>query len=434
MDKVDDILVQKDNENNANYLCCDLKSFYASVECAERNLDPFTTNLVVADPDRSKGTLCLAITPAMKALGVKNRCRIYEIPPNIDYIVAPPRMQLYIDYSARIYEIYLKYFSKDDIHVYSIDESFVDCTPYKELYGMTAKEIGIRLINDIYETTGITATLGVGSNLYLAKVALDISAKHAKDHIGILTEETFRQKLWHHKEMTDFWRIGPGIEKRLKSFGITDMADITQMNEDQLYKMFGVDAELIIDHAWGIETTTMQDIKQYKPKDSSLSSTQVLLRDYEYEEAKLIVKEMLELLCLDLVDKNLITDSVSLYVGYSHSTEFPVQGSKGSISLMTPTSSPISIRPQLVELYERIVYPNVPIRHIGISFNRLIDETIQQYDLFTAPEQLEKERDVQKAMIEIKSRFGKNAVLKGMNLLDAGTTRERNVQIGGHKA
>ena len=434
MDKVDDILVQKDNENEANYLCCDLKSFYASVECAERNLDPFTTNLVVADPDRSKGTLCLAITPAMKALGVKNRCRIYEIPLNIDYIVAPPRMQLYIDYSARIYEIYLKYFSKDDIHVYSIDESFVDCTPYKELYGMTAKEIGIRLINDIYETTGITATLGVGSNLYLAKVALDITAKHAKDHIGILTEETFQQKLWHHKEMTDFWRIGPGIEKRLKSFGITDMADITQMNEDQLYKMFGVDAELIIDHAWGIETTTMQDIKQYKPKDSSLSSTQVLLRDYEYEEAKLIVKEMLELLCLDLVDKNLITDSVSLYVGYSHSTEFPVQGSKGSISLMTPTSSPISIRPQLVELYERIVYPNVPIRHIGISFNRLIDETIQQYDLFTDPEQLEKERDVQKAMIEIKSRFGKNAVLKGMNLLDAGTTRERNVQIGGHKA
>ena len=434
MNKVDDILVQKDNENEANYLCCDLKSFYASVECAERNLDPFTTNLVVADPDRSKGTLCLAITPAMKALGVKNRCRIYEIPPNIDYIVAPPRMQLYIDYSARIYEIYLKYFSKDDIHVYSIDESFVDCTPYKELYGMTAKEIGIRLINDIYETTGITATLVVGSNLYLAKVALDITAKHAKDHVGILTEETFRQKLWHHKEMTDFWRIGPGIEKRLKSFGITDMADITQMNEDQLYKMFGVDAELIIDHAWGIETTTMQDIKQYKPKDSSLSSTQVLLRDYEYEEAKLIVKEMLELLCLDLVDKNLITDSVSLYVGYSHSTEFPVQGSKGSISLMTPTSSPISIRPQLVELYERIVYPNVPIRHIGISFNKLIDETIQQYDLFTAPEQLEKERDVQKAMIEIKSRFGKNAVLKGMNLLDAGTTRERNVQIGGHKA
>ena len=434
MDKVDDILVQKDNENNANYLCCDLKSFYASVECAERNLDPFTTNLVVADPDRSKGTLCLAITPAMKALGVKNRCRIYEIPPNIDYIVAPPRMQLYIDYSARIYEIYLKYFSKDDIHVYSIDESFVDCTPYKELYGMTAKEMGVRLINDIYETTGITATLGVGSNLYLAKVALDITAKHAKEHVGILTEETFRQKLWHHKEMTDFWRIGPGIEKRLKSFGITDMADITQMNEDQLYKMFGVDAELIIDHAWGIETTTMQDIKQYKPKDSSLSSTQVLLRDYEYEEAKLIVKEMLELLCLDLVDKNLITDSVSLYVGYSHSTEFPVQGSKGSISLMTPTSSPISIRPQLVELYEGIVYPNVPIRHIGISFNKLIDETIQQYDLFTAPEQLEKERDVQKAMIEIKSRFGKNAVLKGMNLLDAGTTRERNVQIGGHKA
>ena len=237
MDKVDDILVQKEFEDKANFICCDLKSFYASVECAERNLDPFTTNLVVADPDRSKGTLCLAITPAMKALGVKNRCRIYEIPPNIDYIVAPPRMQLYIDYSARIYEIYLKYFSKDDIHVYSIDESFVDCTPYKDLYGMTAKEMGIRLINDIYETTGITATLGVGSNLYLAKVALDITAKHAKDHVGILTEETFRQKLWHHKGLTDFWRIGPGIEKRLKSFGITDMADITQMNEDQLYKI-----------------------------------------------------------------------------------------------------------------------------------------------------------------------------------------------------
>lgn len=418
-------------EQDANYFVADLKSFYASVECIERGLDPFKTNLVVADPDRSQGTICLAITPAMKALGVKNRCRVYDIPPNIDYITAPPRMQLYIDYSAEIYGIYLKYFSKEDIHVYSIDESFVDCEPYKELYHMSAKEMGIQLINDIYKTTGITATLGVGSNLYLAKVALDITAKHSADHVGLLTEDLFQKQLWNHKKITDFWRIGHGTEKKLQSMGILDMQGITQMNEDTLYKIFGIDAELLIDHAWGRETTTMKDIKKYKPKETSLSSSQVLLRDYSFTEAELIVKEMLELLCLDLVEKGLITDSISLYIGYSHRYEIP--GTKGSISLMTPSSSPLSIRPQVVSLYQRITYRNVPIRNICISFNRLQDEVFQQYDLFTSPKEQEKERNVQRAMIDIKNRFGKNAVLKGMNLEAAGTTIQRNQQIGGHK-
>ena len=423
----EEFLVPNENLDAANYIVVDLKSFYASVECVERGLDPFTTNLVVADPDREKGTICLAITPAMKALGIKNRCRVYEIPPNVDYIMATPRMQLYIEYSANIYEIYLKYFSKDDIHVYSIDESFVDCTNYKNLYHMTAKEMGIRLINDIYETTGITATLGVGSNLYLAKIALDITAKHAKDHVGVLTEESYQKLLWHHKPMTDFWRIGPGTEKRLRNHGIYDMKDITIANEDSLYKMFGIDAELIIDHAWGKETTTMQDIKNYKPKGTSLSSGQVLLRDYEYEEAKLIVKEMLDLLCFDLVDKDLITDSISLYVGYSHLWEIP--GSGGTISLMSPTSSAIVMRPQVISLYEKIVYRNIPIRRVCINFNRVMDEAYRQYDLFTDPEELEKERKIQKAMVEIKDRFGKNSILKGMNLEKAGTTMERNMII-----
>ena len=426
---------RESNEPKNEYMVIDLKAFYASVECVERGLDPFTTKLVVADPERERGTICLAISPAMKALGVKNRCRVFQIPEGIDYIMAPPRMQLYIDYSAEIYGIYLKYIAKEDIHVYSIDEAFFDVSNYREYYQMSAKEIGKMIIDEVFRATGITAVCGIGSNMYLAKVALDITAKHSKDHIGILNEESYRQTLWEHRPLTDFWRVGHGTAESLKRYGIMCMGDLARFsehNEDLLYKLFGVDAELLIDHAFGRETTRMEDIKNYKPKDSSLSSGQVLHRDYTYEEAKLIVKEMLELLCLDLVDKGVITDSVTLYVGYSHNVTYP--SAKGTVSFSTATSSEIAMRKDVIALYERIVHPCMPIRRINICCNRLMDEAYQQYDLFLDPVELKKERDIQTAMIEIKERFGKNSVLKGMNLLEAGTTIERNEQIGGHKS
>jgi len=423
------------NEPKNEYMVIDLKSFYASVECVERGLDPFTTNLVVADPDREKGTLCLAITPAMKALGVKNRCRVYEIPKEIDYIMAPPRMQLYIDYSAEIYGIYLKYIAKEDIHVYSIDEAFLDVSNYRDYYNMNSKEIGMMIIDEVFNETGVTATCGIGTNMYLAKIALDITAKHSKDHIGILNEESFCKTLWDHRPLTDFWRIGPGTAERLKRYGVMSMGDLAKLSkcdEDLLYRVFGVDAELLIDHAYGKEPVSMKDIKTYKPKNTSLSCGQVLLRDYQYEEAKLIVKEMLELLCLDLVDKGLITDSVTLYVGYSHTVLYP--SAKGTVSFSTATSSAVEMRKDIVRLYEKIVQKDIPIRRINLCCNRVMDQLYEQYDLFLDPMELKKERDIQKAMIEIKDRFGKNAVLKGMNLLDAGTTIIRNEQIGGHKS
>lgn len=274
-------------QKDRTYVCIDLKSFYASVECRERGLDPMTTNLVVADPERSDKTICLAVSPAMKKLGVPGRCRVFEIPKGIEYIMAPPRMQLYIDYSAEIYAIYLKYISKEDIHVYSIDEVFMDVTDYLAMYQMSAKELSVRIMEDILEHTGITATAGIGTNLYLAKVALDITAKHVEDHIGILDEESYCKTLWNHKPLTDFWRIGKGIANRLEQSGIRRMGEIAHADEDMLYRMFGVDAELLIDHAWGRESTTMQDIKSYRPKTNSLSSGQVLECDYTFEKGKL---------------------------------------------------------------------------------------------------------------------------------------------------
>ncbi len=422
-------------EPKKEYMAIDLKSFYASVECVERGLDPLTTNLVVADPDRQRGTICLAITPSMKALGIKNRCRVFEIPDGISYIMAPPRMQLYIDYSAEIYGIYLKYISKDDIHVYSIDEAFFDVSDYREYYQMSAKEIGLMIINEVLHKTGITAACGIGTNLYLAKVALDITAKKSKDHIGILDEESFCKTLWDHRPLTDFWRIGHGTAERLKRYGILCMGDLAELsvhNEDLLYKEFGVDAELLIDHAFGRESVTMQDIKNYKSKDNSISSGQVLPRDYEYEEAKLIVKEMTELLSLDLVEKGLITESVTLYVGYSHSVNYP--SARGTAALPIATSSSLIMREEIIKLYERIVPTHIPIRRINICCNKVSNQEYQQYDLFLDPVKLKKEKDIQKAMLEIKNRFGKNAILKGMNLEQSATTIERNGQIGGHKS
>lgn len=281
---------------NKTYVCIDLKSFYASVECRERGLDPLTTNLVVADPERTEKTICLAVSPSMRAMGIPGRCRVFQIPPNIEYVMAPPRMQTYIDYSADIYAIYLKYIAKEDIHVYSIDEVFMDVTDYLPMYQMTAKELSVKIMQDIYESTGITATCGIGTNLYLAKIALDITAKHVEDHIGILDEEMYRKTLWNHRPLTDFWRIGSGIMKRLTGLGIQTMREIAEADETVLYQVFGIDAELLIDHAWGRETTTMADIKAYKPKTNSISSGQVLGCDYSFEDGKLAVKEMADLL------------------------------------------------------------------------------------------------------------------------------------------
>lgn len=419
-------------EENRIYVCIDLKSFYASVECVERGLDPLKTKLVVADPDRTEKTICLAITPPMKALGLSSRCRVFEIPPGVEYIMAPPRMQLYIEYSAKIYEIYLKYISKDDIHVYSIDEVFMDVTDYLGMYEMTAKELSIRIMKDVYDNTGVTATCGIGTNMYLAKVALDITAKHVDDHIGYLDEESYCKTLWTHLPLTDFWRIGPGTVKRLEKYGIYNMGDIARADEDFLYKLFGIDAELLIDHAWGREITTIKDIKNYKPRTNSLSSGQVLSRDYAFDEGRLIVKEMADLLCLDLVDRGLITESISLYVGYSNSLGMEMD--RGSISMGMPTSSAKTILPYIEKLYNKVVKTNIPIRRVNLSFNNVVDETFQQYDIFSNPEQLEKEHNLQKAMIDIKKKFGKNAILKGMNLEKSGTTIERNRQIGGHSS
>lgn len=414
------------------YLCIDLKSFYASVECIERGLDPMKTKLVVADPKRSEKTICLAISPAMKDLGIKNRCRVFEIPKQVKYITAPPRMKLYIDYSAEIYAIYLKYIAKEDIHVYSIDEAFLDVTDYLKMYQMSAHELAVKIMDDIRKEIGITATAGIGTNLYLAKVALDIMAKHTKDNIGYLDEEIYRKKLWNHRPLTDFWRVGPGTVKRLATMGILNMEDIAHAKEDVLYRMFGIDAELLIDHAWGRETTTIADIKAYRPQSTSVSSGQVLARDYNFEEFRLIVKEMTDALCLDMTDKGLVTESISLTVGYSNILHRePV---RGSITMTICTNSYRAMIPYVMQLYERIVDPTLPIRRLTLSCNNVRDEAYEQYDLFTDQKEVEREKKMQKAVLEIKKKFGKNALVRGMDLQEEGTTMERNRQIGGHRS
>uniref|UniRef100_UPI004056E55F Y-family DNA polymerase n=1 Tax=Agathobacter sp. TaxID=2021311 RepID=UPI004056E55F len=414
------------------YVCIDLKSFYASVECVERGLDPMTTNLAVADPERSDKTICLAISPSMKALGIKNRCRVFQIPKNVKYIMAPPRMKLYIDYSADIYEVYLKYIAKEDIHVYSIDEAFLDVTHYLSLYQLTAKELAVQIMADIKESTGITATAGIGTNLYLAKVALDITAKHVKDNIGYLDEELYQKTLWKHRPLTDFWRVGAGTVKRLNSMGLMTMGDVARADVDMMFRMFGVDAELLIDHAWGRESTTMEDIKAYKPKSNSLSSGQVLARDYSFEECKLIVKEMTDALCLDMADKGMVTQSLTLMIGYSNEVE--MKPATGTASMMVTTNSYRVIIPYVLELYERIVQRDKSIRRLSVTCNGVVNEVYEQYDLFTDYAAIERDRKLQKATLEIKRRFGKNALVRGMDLQEAGTAIERNQQIGGHKS
>ena len=417
---------------NRIYICIDFKSFYASVECVERNLDPMTTNLVVADPERSEKTICLAVSPSMKKLGVKNRCRVFEIPKTIEYIMAPPRMQHYIDCSAEIYGIYLKYVAKEDIHVYSIDEAFLDVTDYLAMYQMSARDLGSLIMKDILDSTGIPSSCGIGTNLYLAKIALDITAKHAKDRIGMLDEETYREKLWDYRPLNDFWRVGAGTVKRLEQYGIYTMGQIAHAQEDLLYKVFGVDAELLIDHAWGRESTTIADIKAYKARSNCLTSGQVLSRDYDHEEGRLIVKEMMDLLCLDLVDKGLVTDSVTLQIGYSNALK--MDAVRGTISLTSPSSASRIWLPKISQLYDQIKNPMISMRRVNVSCNRVVEEGYTQYDIFMDSAEMEKEQKIQKAMLGIKKKFGKNAILKGMNLEEGATTLERNKQIGGHRS
>lgn len=417
---------------NKIYLCIDLKSFYASVECVERGWDPLTARLVVADPERSEKTICLAVSPALKQMGVPNRCRVFQIPKEIPYKMAPPRMQLYIDYAVEIYGVYLKYIAKEDIQVYSIDEAFLDVTDYLHLYQMTAVELGRKIMQDILDTTKIPAACGVGTNLYLAKVALDILAKHETDRIAYLDEARYREKLWKHKPLTDFWRVGRGTVERLSNMGICTMEEIAHARESLLYKSFGIDAELLIDHAWGREPVTIADIKAYRPKNTSLSSGQVLPRDYSYEEGILVVKEMADLLCLDLVDQGLVTSHISLVIGYSNQKCF--EPARGSTTLRSATSSNRRLLSYVEQLYRRIVRPGAYIRRITLTYTGVMTEDYQQFDLFSDPEETEKDVKAQRAAISIKQRYGRNAILKGMNLEESATTIERNGQIGGHKS
>ena len=413
------------------YMIIDLKSFYASVECVDLGLDPMTARLVVADPDRSKGTICLAITPAMKALGIKNRCRIFEIPDSIDYVVAKPRMKRYIDVSADIYEIYLSYVAKEDIHVYSIDESFLDVTAYLKLYNISAHDLALKIMGEIQSKTGMRATCGIGTNLYLAKVALDIMAKHSPDFIAELDEDSFKQRLWRHKPLTDFWRIGPGTARHLASLGILTQEDIAHAPTKLLAKEFGALSEYLIDHAWGREPCTMYDIKHYENKSHSLSCGQVLMRDYTYDEALIIVKEMANELALDMVSQGVVCNNFSLYVGYSKDT-YTAGG--GSATIQVTTNSVRIIMDTLTQIYKQTVRRDAMIRRINISAQGILDECYEQYSFFVDPVIMEKDRDITRSVNTIKSKFGKNAIFKGLDLLDAATQLERNGQIGGHRA
>ena len=492
------------------YACIDLKSFYASVECVERNLNPLTTNLVVADEARTEKTVCLAVTPSLKQYGLSGRSRLYEVVQKVrdinqqrkrrikgnftdksyddiklknnptlelDYIIATPRMRYYMEYSNKVYNIYLKYLAPEDIYVYSIDEVFMDITNYLNMYKMKPRELVTMIIQDVYKTTGITATGGIGTNMYLAKIAMDIVAKHVQeDENGVrvagLDEITYRKKLWNHKPLTDFWRVGEGIAKKLEENGIHTMGDIALcsiQDENRLFKLFGVNAELLIDHAWGYEPVTIEDVKKYKPTSNSLSSGQVLHEPYDYKKTKLIVKEMTDLLTLEMVDKHFVTDQIVLTIGYDTSnlinpeivkryngeikTDFygrkVPKPAHGTIRLDHQTSSTKLIMDAVLKLYDKITNPILLTRRINIAVCNLVNENntknvYKQFDIFSNIEEemlkkekeLEdekKERNVQRVIIDIKNKYGKNALLKGMNLEDGATTIERNRQVGGHK-
>lgn len=436
------------------YICIDLKCFYASVECIDRGLDPFKDRLVVADPERSNTTICLAITPAMKALGVKNRCRVFEIPPGITYIMARPRMRLYMKKSADIYAIYLRYVSPEDVHVYSIDECFIDATPYLDLYDMGARDFARLLMDAVRAETGICATAGVGTNLFLAKVALDITAKHALDNIGFLDEAAFKREIWFHRPLTDIWSIGPGIARRLARYGARDLAGVAALSKETLYREFGVNAEYLIDHAWGQEPCTIAEIQRYKPEGHSMTNGQVLPGDYTFEEARLVLKEMVDASVLEMVEQGVVTERISLMVGYARSAgsfadvelfegehgKRPVSGHRwglhtgGNRKLDRRTNSRALLTACFEELYDETTRRDVPIRRVNIGFGDLLPEEYGTLTLFDDEAAFERERSLQEALVAVRGKFGKNAMLKGMSLREKATARERNEQVGGHRA
>lgn len=489
---------------NKTYICIDLKSFYASVECRERGLDPLITNLVVADISRTEKTICLAVSPSLKQYGIPGRARLFEVISKlkkinydrktkipyhkfigksyldtelkkdsrleIDYIAATPQMKKYMEYSVDIYNVYLKYLAPDDIFVYSIDEVFCDITNYLKTYNMTPQELVTKMIQDVYNETGITATAGIGTNLFLAKIAMDIMAKHVKpNEIGVriayLDESSYRKELWNHTPLTDFWRIGRGIAKKLEQNNLYTMGDIARCsinNENILYKLFGVNAELLIDHAWGYEPCTMKDIKSYKPSTNCLSTGQVLHCAYDYIKAKLIVREMVDSLVLDLVNKKKITDQLGLYIGYDieySSNEVEIVKDYYGRSVPKPTHSVVNlnyktssskvITDAVMNVYDKIINKKLLVKRINISANNLIDEIntkprIEQFNLFTDYELQDKkikkeiieqkdELELQKVVLDIKNKYGKNSILKAMNLEEGSTAKERNEQVGGHK-
>ena len=456
------------------YIAIDLKSFYASAECVARGLDPLTTNLVVADASRTDKTICLAVSPSLKAYGIPGRARLFEVNQRVrevnaarkpgekplEFLIAPPRMSYYIDVSSKIYSIYLRFIAPEDIHVYSIDEVFIDATQYLRMYKTSAHDLAMRLVREVLRETGITATAGIGPNLYLCKVAMDVEAKHQepdKDGVRVaaLDELSYRRKYWAHRPLTDFWRIGKGTVNRLAALGMYTLGDVARRSltdEESLYKAFGVNAELLIDHAWGWEPCTMSQIKSYRPVTSSLSSGQVLTRPYSAQEAGLIVREMTDLLVLDLVEKKLVTDQIVLHIGYESGPTADYKGAvvtdwygrptpkpaHGSANLPGATSSTTIILKAAMELFQRIIDPSLEVRRIYVVASHILPEEKAdglQLGLFDqTPVDLDKERRQQEAILEIRRRFGKNAILKGMNFEDAATTRERNSQIGGHKA
>lgn len=483
----------KDSNDKKTYIAIDLKSFYASVECVERGLDPLTTNLVVADESRTEKTICLAVSPSLKKYGIPGRARLFEViqrckeikagtGKEISYIVATPRMQLYMNYSSKIYKIYTNYISPEDIHVYSIDEVFMDVSKYLKLYHddngepLSVHGLANKMIKEVLAATGITATAGIGTNLYLAKIAMDIVAKHSEAdcdgvRIAELDEISYRKLLWEHRPLTDFWRVGRGICKKLEANGMYTMGDIARMSvsnfgygtgEDLLFKLFGIDAELLIDHAWGIEPCTMEDIKNYQPSTNSISSGQVLSCSYDFDKCRIVVREMVELQVLELVSKKLVTDSVSLDVGYDKNIEgsgyngpmaFDHYGrnvpkpAHGSCKLKAHTSSTEKIMDAVLGIYDRIVDKSLYVKRITLAFGNVLDERkaendqFVQMDLFTDYTKLEeehekqaRERKMQETMLAIQGKYGKNAILKGTNLQEGATTIERNRQIGGHKA
>ena len=466
------------------YIAIDLKSFYASVECVDRGLDPLKANLVVADASRTEKTICLAVSPSLKRYGIGGRARLFEVyqkARGIPFIIAPPRMAHYMEVSSRIYGIYLKYIAAEDIHVYSIDEVIMDVTAYLGTYRTTAHQLAIRMIRDVLSQTGITATAGIGTNMYLCKVAMDIVAKKMppdKDGVRIaeLDEMSYRRKLWNHRPLTDFWRVGHGTSEKLSRYGIDTMGKLARCSiekEELLYRLFGVNAELLIDHAWGWEPCTMEAVKAYRPETNSLSSGQVLQSPYDTRRARVVIKEMAEGMALKLVSKQLVTDQLVLTVGYdTESLTRPEIRSKyhgeivinrygkpvpkhahGTHGLAVPTSSSRIIMDGATMLYDRIVNPDLLVRRLNLTANNVVrresvkpKELPQQLDLFSPDlgdvpgnpqdtrKRLEKERRIQEAQLIIKQRFGKNAILRGLNFQEGATARERNAQIGGHKA